>query len=326
MRAAKPNTRPSASSQQPGLKDRGGSYLDHHLETARVSLKRLLAAPLATLMTLAMIAIALSLPSVLYVGLQNVAQLSDQWQGASQVSLFLDDSLTEADGRDLAEQLKSNSQFSQLSYLSKSEALDEFKQFAGFGRALEQLKDNPLPAVILLTPSEDYLASDNLAGLSQQLLSLDGVDDVRIDLDWVQRLQTMVLLGQRTVLLLGLLLALGVVLVVGNTIRLEIQNRRDEILVVKLVGGTDSFVRRPFLYTGFWYGLGAGLLAFALVELSLWYLGAVVDQLIQLYHSDFHLQGLGIGPTLVLLLLAVLLGSGGAWLAVLKHLKAIEPR
>lgn len=315
-----------ASSQQPELKARGRSYLSHHTEMARVSLKRLLATPLATLMTLAVIAIALSLPSVFYVGLQNVGQLSEHWQGSSQVSLFLSDQLSEAEGRDLALQLESNSQIAELAYLSKDDALAEFKQYAGFGRALNQLNNNPLPAVILAVPTEEYLSPDSLESLTQLLLSIDGVDDVRIDLAWVQRLQAMVQFGQRAVLLLAMLLSLGVVLVVGNTIRLEIQNRSEEIRVVKLVGGTDGFVRRPFLYTGIWYGVGAGLLAWLLVQLSVWYLGSIVGRLIMLYQSDFQLQGLGFGATVILLLLAVLLGSGGAWLAVLRHLRAIEPR
>lgn len=315
-----------ASSQQPQLQARGRSYLDHHLEMARVSLRRLRVAPLATLMTLAVIAIALSLPAVLYVGLQNVAQLSEHWQGSTQVSLFLSDQLSEEEGRDLAVQLQSNSQIAQLRYLSKEDSLADFKRYADFGRALDQLQKNPLPAVILVIPTQDYAQAGSLAALSQQLLSIDGVDDAQVDLAWVQRLQAMVEVGQRTVLLLGVLLALGVLLVIGNTIRLEILNRRDEILVVKLVGGTDGFVRRPFLYTGLWYGAGAGLLAWLLVQLSLWYLGSVVDRLVELYQSDFQLQGLGLWPTLVLLLLAIALGSSGAWLAVLRHLKAIEPR
>ena len=326
MSATRNQARQGASSQQPKLKVRGRSYLGHHLEMARVSLHRLLLTPLATLMTLAVIAIALCLPGVLYVGLQNVGQLSEHWQGSTQISLFLSDQLSESEGRDLALQLQSNSQIAQLSYLSKNESLNDFKQYAGFGRALDQLDYNPLPAVILVVPTADYIQPESLLALSQQLRSIDGVDDAQVDLAWVQRLQAMVKFGQRAVLVLGVLLALGVLLVVGNTIRLEILNRRDEILVVKLVGGTDSFVRRPFLYTGLWFGVGAGLLAWLLVQLSLWYLGSVVDQLIVLYQSDFQLQGLGIGSSLVLLLLAVLLGSSGAWLAVLRHLKAIEPR
>ena len=318
--------RQAATSQQPTVKARGGSYLSHHREVAAVSLQRLLAAPLASLMTLLMIAIALSLPAVLYVGLQNIDRLGEHWQGSSQISLFLSEHISEDDGRDLAEQLRGNSQLSELSYLSKADALEEFKQYAGFGRALDQLQHNPLPAVILVIPNEQYHDTDSLDALSLQLGSLDGVDDVRVDLDWVQRLQAMVLLGQRLVLLLALLLGLGVVLVVGNTIRLEIQNRRDEIVVTKLVGGTDRFVRRPFLYTGFWYGLGAGLLAWLLVQLSLLYIDTVAERLITLYHSDFQLQGLGVAAAAVLLLTAVGLGSGGAWLAVVRHLKAVEPR
>ncbi|MEH6471826.1 MAG: permease-like cell division protein FtsX [Halopseudomonas sp.] len=326
MSATRRSPRQGASRQQPKLDARGRSYLNHHLEMARVSLRRLLATPLATFMTLAVIAIALSLPSVLYVGLQNVSQLSGHWQGSSQITLFLSNQISEAEGRDLAEQLRSNSQIEQLSYLSKDESLADFKHYAGFGRALDQLKQNPLPAVIMAIPTQEYLASNSLLALSQQLTSIDGVDDAQVDLAWVERLQAMVQFGQRTVLVLGVLLALGVLLVIGNTIRLEIQNRREEILVVKLVGGTDGFVRRPFLYTGLWYGVGAGLLAWLLVQLSLWYLGSVIDQLIVLYQSDFQMQGLGLGPAAVMLLLAILLGSGGAWLAVLRHLKAIEPR
>ncbi|MEH6824297.1 MAG: permease-like cell division protein FtsX [Motiliproteus sp.] len=325
MSTIKRPARQGASNQQPQLRARGRSYLRHHLEMAQVSLRRLLLAPLATLMTLAVIAIALSLPGVLYVGLQNVGQLSQHWQGSAKISLFLSDQLSEEEGRDLALQLQSNSQIARLSYLSKEQSLDDFKHYAGFGRALDQLEHNPLPAVIAVIPAADYEHPELLLALHQQLLSIDGVDDAQVDLAWVQRLQAMVKFGQRAVLVLGALLALGVLLVVGNTIRLEILNRRDEILVVKLVGGTDGFVRRPFLYTGFWYGVGAGLLAWLLVQLSLWYLSSVVDQLIQLYQSDFQLQGLGLGPSVVLLLLAIVLGSSGAWLAVLRHLKAIEP-
>ncbi len=317
--------RQGARSQQPPRQARRRSYLRHHLQMARVSLRRLLITPLATLMTLAVIAIALSLPAVLYVGLQNVDQLSEHWQGSTQISLFLADQLSEEEGRDLAVQLQANSQIAQLNYLSKQQSLADFQQYGGFGRALDQLNYNPLPAVILVMPTPEYAQSESLLALSQQLLSIDGVDDALVDLAWVQRLQAMAEFGQRSVLVLGSLLALGVLLVVGNTIRLEIQHRREEILVVKLVGGTDGFVRRPFLYTGFWYGLGAGLLAWVLVQLSLWYLGSVVDRLIELYQSGFQLQGLGVGGSAVLLLLAMLLGSSGAWLAVLRHLKAIEP-
>ncbi len=301
------------------------SYLRHHLQVARQSLQRLLAAPLATLMTVMVLAIALTLPGVLYVGLKNIQSVSYQWQGVTRISLFLSAELSDEQGRDLAEQLESNDQVRQLSYLSRAEALEEFRQFSGFSEAIDKLDENPLPAVIIVEPGGEYLARDQLYLLKAQLESVDGVDEALVDMAWLERLLSITGLAQRLVLVLSLLLGVAVILVVGNTIRLEIENRRDEILVVKLVGGTDGFVRRPFLYTGFWYGLAAGLLAWLLVQSSLWYLSGVVDRLISLYQSDYQLQGLGPGAGLLLLLTSVAIGVGGAWLAVIRHLKQIEP-
>ncbi len=306
--------------------DIGRSYLKHHLQVAQESLIRLLLAPMATLMTVMVLAIALTLPSVLFVGLKNIQSVSHQWQGVTQISLFLSAELSESEGRDLAQQLESNDQIQQLLYLSKAQALVEFKQYSGFADALDKLDSNPLPAVILLEPSANYLDQATLKRLKAQLESVDGVEEAQIDMAWLERLFSITGLAQRLVLVLSCLLGVAVILVVGNTIRLEIENRRDEILVVKLVGGTDAFVRRPFLYTGFWYGLAAGLMAWLLVQSSLWYLSGVVDRLITLYQSSFQLQGLGMTASLILIGLSVLIGVCGAWLAVIRHLKAIEPR
>lgn len=314
-----------ASVHKVGGREQGRSYLSHHLQTAVISLSRLLAAPLATIMTLLVLAIALTLPGVLYVGLTNVQSVSAQWQGGSQMSLYLDERLSESAGRDLAEQLEANEQVAKVLYLSKADALDEFKRYSGFSEALEQLDDNPLPAVILLDPSPDYQTEARLRPLMEQLQALDGVAAAQLDLGWVQRLQAMTALAQRIVLVLGALLGLAVILVIGNTIRLEIENRRDEILVVKLVGGTDAFVQRPFLYTGLWYGIGAGLLAWCLIQISLWYLGGVIHPLLGLYQSSYAFKGLTLVSALVLILASVVIGIAGAWLAVLRHLKAIEP-
>ena len=150
--------------------------------------------------------------------------------------------------------------------------------------------------------------------------------EARVDMAWVSRLQQLMLLGQRLVLALAGLLAVGVLLAIGNTIRLAIENRRDEILVVKLVGGTNAFVRRPFLYTGLWYGMGGGLLALVLMALGLWWLSGPAAYLADLYQSDFRLQGLGWTRSLQLVLLSGLLGWLGAWLAVARHLSSIEPK
>jgi cell division transport system permease protein len=144
-------------------------------------------------------------------------------------------------------------------------------------------------------------------------------------MQWVKRLYGLMEIGQRGVWVLSTLLALAVLLVVGNTIRLAIQNRRDEIVITKLIGGTDAFIRRPFLYTGFWYGLLGGAVAFALVQMSLWVLAAPVDNLAGLYNSSFRLGGMNWLTTGVLLGAGLLLGLLGSWLAVGRHLRAIEP-
>lgn len=306
-------------------RDQGRSYLHNHCRMAQISLSRLYEAPLATLMTLLVLAIALTLPGVLYVGLTNVQAVSDQWQGSSQMTLYLAHDVDEITGQDLAQQLSDNEQLEKAVYLSKSEALDEFKRYSGFAEAIEQLDVNPLPAVILLEPSPQYQTEAYLRPLLEQLQVIDGVDDVQLDLGWVQRLQAITALAQRVVLVLAALLGLAVILVIGNTIRLEIENRRDEIVVVKLVGGTDAFVQRPFLYTGFWYGLGAGLIAWALIQLSLWYLGGAIYSLIGLYSGDYAFQGLNLHSVIFLVSLSVVIGVAGAWLAVLRHIKSIEP-
>lgn len=306
-------------------RDHSRSYLSNHRRMAKISLIRLWETPLATLMTLLVLAIALTLPGVLYVGLTNIQAVSDQWQGSSQMTLYLGEQLSEEDGKDLAQQLSANEQVEKAVYLSKAAALDDFKRYSGFADAIDQLDMNPLPAAILLSPSLGYQTEDRLRPLMSQLSAIDGVDDVQLDLGWVQRLQAMASLAQRVVLVLAALLGLAVILVVGNTIRLEIENRRDEIVVVKLVGATDAFVQRPFLYTGFWYGLGAGLLAWGLIQISLWYLGGAIYVLVGLYAGNFEFQGLTSVSVFILITTSVIIGVAGAWLAVLRHLKSIEP-
>ncbi|WP_083704554.1 permease-like cell division protein FtsX [Motiliproteus sp. MSK22-1] len=315
----------SATVHKVQIADRGRSYLKHHLQVARISWNRLLSEPLATLMTVMVLAIALTLPSVLYVGLKNIQSVSYQWQGVTQITLFLSDQLSESEGRDLAQQLESNDQVKQLVYLSKADALNEFKQYSGFSEAIDALDDNPLPAVILLEPSGQYLEREQLNLLKVQLESVEGIEEAQVDMAWLERLLSITDLAQRLVLILSCLLGFAVLLVVGNTIRLEIENRREEIQVVKLVGGTDAFVQRPFLYTGFWYGIAAGFVAWLLVQGSLWYLSGKVNQLINLYQSSYQLQGLSFVAGTVLVTISILIGVGGAWLAVIRHLKAIEP-
>lgn len=296
----------------------------HHVAMAFDSLGRLLATPFASLMTWAVIAIALSLPVALYVFLNNAQLVSSNWDGSAQISLYLQDRVQDDAGRRLAQQLQLRPEVAETRYLSREQTLAEFKEFSGFGEALNYLDDNPLPAVIVLRPAVTGVEAQQL--LVQQLQALPEVVEAQLDLAWVKRLFHIMQLGQRMITALGLLLGLAVLLVVGNTIRLAIENRRQEIVVVKLIGATDAFVRRPFLYTGIWYGLGGGLLAWLLINVSLFWLDGPVRSLASAYASDFSLIGLNLHDSLLLLLGSTLLGWMGAWIAVGRHLGKIEPR
>jgi len=209
-------------------------------------------------------------------------------------------------------------------YISKDQALVEFQQQSGLGEALKELPQNPLPGVVLVTPNE--VDKPALEALRTRLAELPKVQQAQLDLVWVERLAAILKLGDRFVFGLTVLLVLALLLVIGNTIRLHIENRRVEIEVIKLVGGTDAYVRRPFLYMGALYGLGAGFLSWGVLAFGLDWLNDAVVGLAGLYGSDFSLAGVPLADGFSLLLGAVLLGYIGAWIAVARHLRELAPR
>lgn len=296
----------------------------HHAHMAIDSLKRLLATPLASLMTWAVLAIAISLPVGLYVFLNNAQLVSSNWDGSAQISLYLKMQVNEAEGQKLSRKIQTFTEVAETRYLSRQQTLAEFKEFSGFGEALDYLDDNPLPSVIVVRPSITGLEGQQ--DLVKRLEALPEVEEAQLDLAWVKRLYHIMELGQRLISALGLLLGLAVILVIGNTIRLAIENRRQEIIVIKLIGASNAFVRRPFLYTGIWYGLGGGLLAWLLINLSLFWLDAPVRSLASSYASDFSLIGLSFKASLLLVLSSIILGWLGAWIAVGRHLGKVEPQ
>lgn len=308
------------------LRDRIGAWRSHHQLVASESLRRMLLQPLASLLTWMVIGIALALPASLFIALENMQQLTVGWDGAARVSLFLRDTVTEDVGRRLGQRLAKRPDVASYTYISRQAALEEFSQLSGFGDLLAELPSNPLPAVVVLEPALGTSSAEAMEQLLAQIQQLPEVELAQMDLQWVERLYGLMALGKRVTLALALLLGLGVLLVAGNTIRLAIENRRDEILVVKLVGGTDAYVRRPFLYTGFWYGLGGSIVAWLLLNVAMLWLDGPVGSLAGLYDSRFELQGLGFSGTLLLAIAGVALGLSGAWLAVTRHLGAIAPR
>jgi cell division transport system permease protein len=289
------------------------------------SLGRLSRAPLATLMTAAVIGIAIALPGGLHTLVSNVRSLSGAWDGSASLSLFLTPKVDEAGARDLAQRLGAWPEVGTTRVIGRDEALAEFRRLSGFGEALDLLGENPLPVVLLLQPSRAAGTPEGAAALAERLGRLPEVEMAQLDLEWVRRLHAMTRTAERGIWVLVALLSLAVLLIVGNTIRLEINNRRPEIEITKLVGATNAFIRRPFLYDGLWYGLLGGLIAWLLISISLLLLQGPVAELAGLYDSQFDLAGLSFGGSLVVLGGSGLLGLAGAWLAVGRHLAAIEP-
>ena len=302
------------------------AWLSNHQRVAIDSFQRLRKDALQTLMTALVIAIALVLPCILYLLSESLGQAGSRLQQGQNISLYLQPNINKKASDSLQKSLKARDDIVAVTYVSPNQGLQSFQQWSGLGDVLSLLDSNPLPPVLLLEPIVG-MSFEQLQELIVELKALSTVDDVQLDLQWVQRLQSMTDFAKRLVLALGGLLALGILLIIGNTIGLAIQNRRDEIVVVKLVGATDSFVRRPFLYTGLWYGLAGGLLAWLLIQMSLLWLAEPIQRMAGFYQSnqDF-LVGLGFFGNVLVIFGAALLGLGGAWLAVNRHLDSIEPQ
>ena len=300
------------------------AWLESHRASLFDSLRRLARQPIGSFFTCLVMAIALSLPMGLALLLDSVERLGGSWQRAAQVSVYLELAASSQRGESLRDEIAAMDDVAEAQWISREQALEEFQQLSGLGDALRELPENPLPGVVLVTPKE--IDKARLEALRLRLSELADVNQAQLDLLWVERLSAILKLGERFVFGLTLLLVLALLLVIGNTIRLHIENRRTEIEVIKLVGGTDGYVRRPFLYMGALYGLGAGLLAWGVLAYGLNWLDQAVVRLAGLYGSDFALLGVPFGDGLSLVLGAVLLGYIGAWLAVARHLRELAPR
>ncbi len=301
------------------------NYLTRHAQVALNSLGRLYRLPLATLMTAAVIGIALALPSGLYLLTGNLQQLSTHWDDSASISLFLGKSASGAQAQALKNKLRQWPEVDRLELITPEQALAEFRDLSGFGEVLDTLDVNPLPAVIALKPVSAHGDAEAVAELVERLRSLPEVELAQLDLQWVKRFHAIVDIVRRAIWVMAALLGLAVLLIVGNTIRLEIQNRHAEIEITKLIGATNAFIRRPFLYGGFWYGITGALLAVVLVELAFLQLHGPVRHLAGLYQSGFSLQTLSVAETFALIGIGAMLGLLGAGLAVGRHLSAIEP-
>ena len=320
------NQRQRDAQSRPGFITLISSYLLRHVQVFFYSLGQLSRAPLSTLMTCMVIGIALALPTGLHTLLKNAQQLSGDWESTAQISVFLNINIRASQAQKLQADIQGWPDVISVDYISREQALKEFQMLSGFGDALKALNTNPLPSVLIVKPQIAKANAQATQKLLNKLRKLKQTDKAQLDMQWVRRLYAIMNIVERGVLILGFLLALAVLLVVGNTIRLAIQNRCKEIVVMKLIGGTDAFIRRPFLYTGFWYGLFGGMIAWFLVSFALLSISSPIEKLTTLYQNQFELNNMSFITTLILLGISILLGLFGSWFAVGRHLREIEPQ
>ena len=302
------------------------AYFTRHLQALFGAVGRLVRTPLATLLTLIVIGVALSLPAGMALLVNNLRAATGDLGDALDFTVYFKTGTAIERVQQLAKGARERPGIESITVRTSEQALEEFKTASGFGDALSALSDNPLPHHLVVRPARSASGPGEIEAMRRYFSAFPEVDLVQLDLDWVRRLHSLLDVLQRMFWVVVGVLGLGVLAVIGNTIRLEIQHRRQEIEVTKLVGGSNAFVRRPFLYTGLFYGLGGALLAALIVTGSLAYLGQAVGELSAQYGGHFGMQGLD-GRGFGLLLLA---GAGLGWLGALvstgRHLRAIEPR
>lgn len=302
-----------------------GAWLIRHVQTSLGALGRLSQHKLATLLTTLVIGIALALPACLHLLIANAQTATGNWNRAVDLSVYMKIPTAVDEVRRIADKLRQRRDVADVEVLTADEALKEFRRDSGFGPAIDALTSNPLPHSLIVHPRGEYATAAHLEDLAADIRAEPSVDMVQLDTAWVNRLQAILEAVRRAVILTAAFLAIGVMAIVGNTIRLDIQNRRAEIEVTKLVGGSDAFVRRPFLYSGVWYGVGGALIAWLLTAVVVGALREPINRIAGLYGSGFQIAGLGPEPTLILLAVGVVLGWLGSYVAASRHLRDIEP-
>jgi cell division transport system permease protein len=296
-----------------------------HLQQAIGSLGDLWRTPFTSVMTVLVLGISLTLPATLHLFVKNTQTVTEQWNSASEITLFLQLSTSDKVAQNLVQRIQFYPEVANVIYISAEQALSEFKVNSGFGQALEYLDENPLPATLLVTPTQRFSQAQAARELLLKLEQERAVDQGKLDLEWLTRLQAIAALIEDVVIGIAILLCLSVVLIIGNTIRLAILNQKDAIAVMKLVGATDNFIQRPFLYAGIWYGLLGGFVASICVAILASYISGALRQLTDLYQSQFVLSGLSFNELAILQLTAVGLGLLGSFISVRQHIRAIEP-
>lgn len=317
-------TTPKVRKQSLWQRIRGG--FTNHIRQILASLGELWRTPLASIMTIAVLGLSITLPSTLYILVKNSSQVTAGWGQAGEISLYLKEQTTLEQANATLLSVRLMTEIADVELITAEQALLDFEAQSGLTNTLSYLDENPLPHVLVVTPKREHLAPTAAEHLLERLERLTHVDFGKLDIEWLKRLTAILSIASDIVWIIALLLCISVVLIIGNTIRLNILNQREEIIVMKLVGATDNFIRFPFLYTGIWYGLLGGLMAWFLVVFILWWIQSGIEALAELYQADFVLSGLDLTALTVILGLAVMLGLLGSYISVQKHIKDIEPK
>lgn len=303
------------------------SYFYSHHSAFSSATSRLGSLPFRFLSISLVIAIALSLPAGFYVAAINLQKIANTTDNSNTISIFLKTTVTQPQIELLKEKISLEEGVEIVKYISSQMGLDEFRIESGFGDVLEMLDENPLPPVFLIEPNREF--QNNTEFIKKLVFKLKKehlIENIQIDMMWLKRLQAISLIGERLSFMIGAILAFGVLLIISNAVSLSLDSRGEEVVVIKLVGGTDSYVRRPFLYTGFWYGAVGGFLSWIFIAIAVYWLSMPVEKLSALYQNSLELEGLGFFGMISLISIGVGLGLLGAWLAVTRQLSAIESK
>ena len=301
------------------------TWLERHVQTLVSSLGKLVRQPFASALTIGVIGLGLALPACLHLVVVNATAVTAGIGRTVQLSVYLKMPTTPEQALKVRQVIAARDDVLDARLVPPDEGLKEFEAMSGFGDALKALTDNPLPYAVTLRPAPLFDSPEAIDSLASELRGLPEVEIVQVDTEWVRRLNAILDALEQVVRVAAVLLGLGVIAIAGNTIRLDINSRREEIEVIKLVGGSNAFVRRPFLYSGVWYGLGGGLLAWLLVAIAVAFLAGPIERVATLYASAFRLQGLDRHAILALVMGGPVLGWLGSWVTASYHLRRIEP-
>lgn len=297
-------------------------WLNQNIQSFNMVLMRMRQNLLGTILICGVMGVTLSLPAILFTIIDNLGQVTSSVESKPQLSLFLKLDASTSTKQAISEQLKKHPDIAKYEFVSKESAWEQLQQNANTADISASLNKNPLPDAYFVTPKD--IKPENVQRLQQEMQQWDGIELAQLDAKWIKRLDTLLKLGQKAIFVLVALLGFALVAIIGNTVRLQMMTQLDEIEVSKLIGATNQFIRRPFLYAGTLYGLGGGLAAWLIVLGVVAFFNTSVTEIADSYASQFRLSMPNATITLVMLLSAVGLGWLGSFVAITRSLAKIE--